>query len=432
MDIFHTKIESSRANATDALEVAKVEVDLMEPAQFDTTLAFEKAFQVYQRTTKQKFQPIRSTLATKANDLEIAKGDDAQEQPSIPTDLIKYSSIVYGCKHGREKKSKKKVSSTTALCEAHMWVRAVFLPSDEKWVVRIERMRPFHNHVLTEARSTTARNSSAESKPARRAEPSIAASKAMAPFKFRQLCRSGKFQSNSAGFSGGFAQANLVILPKEHAFDFLLFCQRNQKPCPLLEVSDPGCVEMKRVAPGSDIRTDLPKYRIFEHGVLTAEVSDIRSYWRDDLVTFLVGCSFSFEEALQNAGLHIRHQDEGKNVPMYRTNIPCDSAGVFSGNVVVSMRPFTPADAILASVITARYPNVHGSPLHVGSPKDIGIANIATPDYGDAVTIRKGEVPVFWACGVTPQNVLLASKPAFAITHAPGHMFITDRRNDAL
>ncbi|ETV87656.1 hypothetical protein H257_01155 [Aphanomyces astaci] len=256
--------------------------------------------------------------------------------------------------------------------------------------------------------------------------------KSLTPEQFRLRCRDGSFQSNSAGYCPGFAQANLVILPKEHAFDFLLFCQRNPKPCPLLEVSDPGCVDMRRFAPNSDIRTDLPKYRVYKHGVLTEEVIDIKPYWRDDLVTFLLGCSFSFEDALQNAGLSIRHQDEGKNVPMYQTNLPCDPAGVFSGNLVVSMRPFSPKDAILASVITARYPNVHGSPVHVGDPQAIGIADISQPSYGDAVTIQPGEIPVFWACGVTPQNVLLASKPAFAITHAPGHMLITDRRNDTL
>ncbi|OQS04434.1 hypothetical protein THRCLA_03333 [Thraustotheca clavata] len=254
----------------------------------------------------------------------------------------------------------------------------------------------------------------------------------MTPKEFREVCRSGDFDSNSAGYAPGYAQANLVILPKEHAYDFLLFCQRNPKPCPLLEVSDVGNIEMKRTAPGSDIRTDLPKYRIYEDGVLTAEVTDIKEYWKDDFVTFLLGCSFSFEDALENAGLAVRHLQEKRNVPMYRTNIPCDSAGVFSGNLVVSMRPYKPRDAIKAAMITGRYPNVHGSPVHIGSPCDIGINNINAPDYGDAVTIHPDEVPVFWACGVTPQAVLLASKPAFAITHAPGHMFVTDLVNESL
>ncbi|OQR98431.1 hypothetical protein ACHHYP_08666 [Achlya hypogyna] len=255
---------------------------------------------------------------------------------------------------------------------------------------------------------------------------------ATTPRQFRELCRSGSYADNSAGFAPGYAQANLVILPKEHAYDFLLFCQRNPKPCPLLEVSDVGAVEMTRTAPGSDIRTDLPKYRIYEHGKLTAEISDIRDYWRDDLVTFLLGCSFSFEGALANAGLNVRHWEEKCNVPMYRTNVPCDSAGVFSGKLVVSMRPYKPRDGIKAAMITGRYPNVHGSPVHMGNPADIGIADINRPDYGDVVTIREGEVPVFWACGVTPQAVLLASRPAFAITHAPGHMFVTDIANESL
>ncbi|EQC27830.1 hypothetical protein SDRG_14414 [Saprolegnia diclina VS20] len=254
----------------------------------------------------------------------------------------------------------------------------------------------------------------------------------LTPSEVRAECRRGNLTTNSAGYAPGYAQANLVILPKEHAYDFLLFCQRNPKPCPLLEVSDVGCAEMKRTAPGSDIRTDLPKYRIYEHGQLTAEVTDIRDYWKDDFVTFLLGCSFSFEGALENAGLRVRHLEKKCNVPMYRTNIPCDPAGVFSGNLVVSMRPYKPADAIKAAMITGRYPNVHGSPVHMGSPADIGIADVNKPDYGDAVTIRDGEVPVFWACGVTPQAVLLASRPAFAITHAPGHMFVTDVPNESL
>ncbi|CAK4402325.1 unnamed protein product [Aphanomyces euteiches] len=387
-----------------------------ESAQFESTAAFDEAFESYQKSTNQDFVLLSAKLASKVND---RKANTSNWTP-IPTDAIKYISAKFCCKFGATKgRNGRWAPQKTDGCKAFISVRAVFLPTETSWVLKVDKVDRSHDHTTV---------SNTRPLPV----PKATLSKDMTPAQFRSLCRSGKFESNSAGYCPGFAQANLVILPRAQAFDFLLFCQRNKKPCPLLEVSDPGCVEMLRVAPGSDIRTDLPKYRIYNDGILTKEVTDITKYWRDDLVTFLLGCSFSFEEALQSAGLAIRHQEEGKNVPMYRTNIPCDSAGVFSGNMVVSMRPFKPADAITASVITARYPNVHGSPVHVGSPKDIGIKDIGKPDYGDAVTIRRGEVPVFWACGVTPQNVLLASKPAFAITHAPGHMFMTDRLNDTL
>jgi uncharacterized protein YcsI (UPF0317 family) len=246
----------------------------------------------------------------------------------------------------------------------------------------------------------------------------------------RHAARSGELTGPTCGLAPGFLQANLVILPQSLAFDFLLFCQRNPKPCPLLDVTDPGSPEARELAPGADLRTDLPKYRVYQHGKLINEPTDIRRWWRDDLVAFLLGCSFSFEEAMQRAGLPIRHIDEGRNVPMYRTNIPTKPAGIFHGPTVVSMRPLTVAQAIRAVEITSRFSKAHGSPIHVGNPEAIGIADIHRPDFGDSVTIDPGEVPVFWACGVTPQAVLMEVKPELAITHSPGCMFVSDVRAD--
>lgn len=249
------------------------------------------------------------------------------------------------------------------------------------------------------------------------------------PSEIRQACRSSNFTSQTSGIANGFAQANLCILPKDRAFDFLLFCQRNPKPCPLIEVLEPGQFSFGN---DIDIRTDLPKYRVFRDGVFCEEVTDIADYWREDFVTFVIGCSFSFEEAMIRAGLSVRHVEESCNVPMYNTNIPCKPAGCFQGNMVVSMRPLIAKDVIKAVEITSRYPRVHGSPIHIGDPSSIGIHDINMPDYGDAVSIKPGEIPVFWACGVTPQAVCMASRPEICITHSPGHMLILDIRNDEL
>ena len=245
----------------------------------------------------------------------------------------------------------------------------------------------------------------------------------------RLACRDGSLSGPTPGLAPGFVQANLVMLPKDWAFDFLLFCQRNPKPCPLLDVTEPGDPEPRGVAPGADLRTDLPAYRIWNHGELVAEPTDVKAYWRDDLVSFVIGCSFTFENALLERGIPIRHIEQNRNVPMYRTNRPCQSAGRFSGPMVVSMRPLTPSQTISASLVCAKYPLAHGAPVHFGDPAAIGIADIDTPDYGDAVEIRPGEQPVFWACGVTPQAALAQAKPPFAITHKPGHMFLTDLRD---
>jgi uncharacterized protein YcsI (UPF0317 family) len=229
--------------------------------------------------------------------------------------------------------------------------------------------------------------------------------------------------------SPGHVQANLAILPKELAFDFLLFCQRNPRPCPLLEVVEAGEVEPSDFAPGADLRTDTPLYRVYEYGEMTAEVEDISEYWRDDLVSFLLGCSFSFETAMTDAGIPLRHQEQGKNVAMYITNIQTAPAGVFSGPMVVSMRPIKREQVVRAVQVTSRFPATHGAPVHIGSPGDIGIRDLDLPDFGEAVEIKPDEEPVFWACGVTPQAVALNCKPPLMFTHAPGRMFITDQRD---
>lgn len=248
----------------------------------------------------------------------------------------------------------------------------------------------------------------------------------------RAACRAGVYTSPTPGLALGFVQANLVILPRDWAFDFLLFCQRNPKPCPVLDVTEPGSPEAKLVAPGSDLRTDLPAYRVWCDGELVEEPHEITSHWRDDLVSFVIGCSFTFENALMAAGVPVRHIEQGVNVPMYKTNIDCKPAGRFSGPLVVSMRPLLPALAVKATQVCSRFPRAHGAPVHLGNPEAIGISDISKPDFGDAVEVRAGELPVFWACGVTPQAAVMHAKPPFAITHKPGHMFLTDLKDTDL
>ena len=247
----------------------------------------------------------------------------------------------------------------------------------------------------------------------------------LAPAQLRAMCRNGTFIGQTAGLGLGHVQANLMILPTADAFDFLLFCQRNPRACPLIEVLEPGQFN-PRCAPGADIRYDLPAYRVFEHGEMVGEVNDLDVLWRDDLVTFLIGCSFSFESALIDAGIRLRHVEDGTNVAMFRTDIPCQSAGRFHGNLVVSMRPIKCLDVARAVEISGRFPQVHGAPVHVGHPGAIGIGNLAQPDFGDAIVVHEDELPVFWACGVTPQNVVQASRIPFCLSHSPGRMFITD------
>jgi uncharacterized protein YcsI (UPF0317 family) len=256
--------------------------------------------------------------------------------------------------------------------------------------------------------------------------------KLLSPKEIRALIRREKWDNPTAGLAMGYAQANLVILPQGYAFDFLLFCQRNPKPCPLLEVMEPGKFRTEFLSKEADIRTDIPRYNVYRKGKLDRTVRDIRSLWKNDFVTFLLGCSFSFEEALLRSKIPIRHIEENKNVPMFITNIPCKPAGVFHGPMVVTMRPVPPDKVTRAVQITARYALVHGAPIHIGDPSKIGIKNMSKPDFGDPVTIKKGEIPVFWACGVTPQAVLMRAKPEFCITHTPGHMFISDLLNEEL
>ncbi len=248
----------------------------------------------------------------------------------------------------------------------------------------------------------------------------------------RSVIRQGRWTQHTSGLADGYVQGNVVILPAALAGDFQDYCQRNPKPCPLLAVSEPGQAGLPALGADIDIRTDVPRYRVWRDGELTDQPTDISDLWRSDLVTFVIGCSFSFEEALVQRGLRIRHIDQGRNVPMYRTNIATEAAGPFQGPMVVSMRPFKAADAIRAVEITARFPNVHGAPVHLGNPAEIGITDLANPDYGDAVDVRSGEIPVFWACGVTPQAAITQARPAFCITHAPGAMLLTDLLNHQL
>ena len=248
---------------------------------------------------------------------------------------------------------------------------------------------------------------------------------AMSPHALRELCRNGMFRDATAGIAAGYVQTNMMCVPRAQAFDFLLFCQRNPKPCPLVEVVEAGSVS-PLCAPGADLRSDLPGYRIYEDGVLTQEVDDIRALWREDLVTFLIGCSFSFENALIEGGIPLRHVECHLNVAMYRTTIPCQPAGIFQGNMVVSMRPIKSRDVARAVEISGKFPQVHGTPVHIGHPAAIGIADLWRPDFGDPVPLREDELPVFWACGVTPQSIAETSRIPFCITHSPGKMLITD------
>lgn len=248
----------------------------------------------------------------------------------------------------------------------------------------------------------------------------------------RASIRRGAHTGPTSDLAHGYVQANLMILPKSLADEFLLFCQRNPKPCPLLAVTEPGQHSVPALGQDIDLRSDVPKYRVWRHGELVSEPDNLMDVWRDDLVSFAIGCSFSFEEALLANGIDIRHISQGRNVPMYRTNIATASTRSLHGPLVVSMRPMKASDAIRAVQITSRFPAVHGAPIHLGDPALIGIQNIDQPDYGDSVHINEGELPVFWACGVTPQSVINTVKPVFSITHAPGHMLITDISNASL
>lgn len=246
------------------------------------------------------------------------------------------------------------------------------------------------------------------------------------PREARALFRAG-LRTPTSGWCAGFTQANLLAVPREQAYDVLLFSQRNPRACPVLDVSEPGATATPMF--DGDLRSDLPAYRVYVDGEAAKEVDDVRDQWRDDLVAFLIGCSFTFEDALLAAGVPIRHVEQGRNVPMYRTSVACRSAGRLGGPLVVSMRPVRSEHIAAAVRVTARYPSVHGAPVHIGDPTALGITDLDRPDFGDPVDIRDGELPVFWACGVTPQAAVMASRPPLAIGHAPGHMAITDGRD---
>ena len=249
----------------------------------------------------------------------------------------------------------------------------------------------------------------------------------------RAACRSGQWRSPTAGLANGYVQANIVMLPADAADDFQAFCEANPIPCPLLERIPPGSFEPAHFAPGADLRTDAPRYRVYRHGVSDpGEPTDVLDEVQPDMVGFLLGCSFTFESAMARAGFELRHQTQGVNVPMYQTTMACRPAGAFAGPMVVSMRPVQANRVPEVCDITARYPSVHGAPVHAGDPATLGIQDINQPDWGDPVEIRPGEVPVFWGCGVTPQAVAQSSRPALMITHAPGHMFVTDRLDSEL
>jgi len=248
----------------------------------------------------------------------------------------------------------------------------------------------------------------------------------------RQRARRGELTDITLNLAPGIVQCNVTILPKNWATDFLKFCWANPKPCPLLAVSNAGDPMLPSLGEDIDIRTDLPMYRLFRDGVMERDVLDIRDLWQDDWVTFALGCSFSFDEALRDANVPPRHLQLGISTAMYRTNIKATPAGPFRGTYVVSMRPYKPAEAIRAIQVTSRFPNVHGAPLYFGNPADIGIQDITKPDFGDFYPVYEGEVPVFWACGVTPHVIIEQAKPPICITHKPSHMLLTDLLNAEL
>ncbi|QHJ01612.1 putative hydro-lyase [Xylophilus rhododendri] len=255
---------------------------------------------------------------------------------------------------------------------------------------------------------------------------------ASSPSAFRQLVRAGRFTAQTAGQCPGFTQGNLAIMPSAYADEFLRFARRNPKSCPVIGMSEPGDPSVPELGQDIDLRTDIPGYCVFRDGRMVEEVPHLRELWREDLVGFVIGCSLSFEEALLEGGVPVRHIEQGTTVPMYDTDRPNGAAGRFGGNGVVSMRPMSAAQAIRAIQITSRFPATHGAPVHFGDPAEIGIADIDRPDYGERAEIRPGEIPVFWACGVTPQQAIRSAGLPFAITHKPGHMLVTDVRNSHL
>jgi len=248
----------------------------------------------------------------------------------------------------------------------------------------------------------------------------------------RDACRQGAFTCTTAGHAPGCVQANLVMLPREYCEDFRAFCANNAAPCPLLEMTQPGVCETTKLAPGADLCTDLPRYHVWRFGEMVEERLDVADLWQHDMQAFLLGCSFTWEDVLAAANLTPRHVEEGRIVPMFDTRIALKGSGPFQGNMVVSMRPYLAEDVERVTDITGAYPAAHGAPVQVADPASIGVSDDLKPDYGDPVTVRKDEVPVFWACGVTPQNAIRNAKLPLVITHAPGHMFVGDVSNEEL
>jgi uncharacterized protein YcsI (UPF0317 family) len=247
----------------------------------------------------------------------------------------------------------------------------------------------------------------------------------------RAALRDGRYRGHTAGLGAGYLQANIVILPGVTALDFMRFCQRNPKPCPLVGVSDTGNPMMHTLGRDIDIRSDVPAYNIYRHGRLDGTATDIRDLWSEDMVAFALGCSFTFEHALMQAGIPLWHVAHDTTVPMFRTLLPCVPAGPFRSNMVVSMRAIEPDRVDEAIALSRRYPLAHGAPVHVGDPSALGIADLSHPDWGDPAPVTGDQVPVFWACGVTPQAAIEAAAPPLCITHKPGHMLITDIPEDA-
>jgi uncharacterized protein YcsI (UPF0317 family) len=262
-------------------------------------------------------------------------------------------------------------------------------------------------------------------------EPSPSLAWALTPNDARARIREG-FNGNTSGMAPGYAQGNLVILPQDWAEDFASYCRANPTPCPLIGMTEVGKSLVPMLGDDVDLRTDLPRYRVWRDGVLVQELDDISAIWQDDFVGFVLGCSLSFEHALELAGLRVRHVDEGKVVPMYRSSIQTTRVGRFRGPMVVSMRPYTPQEAAIAYEVCAALPGAHGAPVHMGDPGAIGIQDIAVPDEGEPTAILAGEQPVFWGCGVTPQAAAMEARPPICITHAPGHMLVCDVRVEDL
>jgi uncharacterized protein YcsI (UPF0317 family) len=249
----------------------------------------------------------------------------------------------------------------------------------------------------------------------------------------RLLFRTGQYAGYTSGFSQGYVQGNLCILPQKYALEFATYCQRNPKPCPLIAIGDVGDPYLPMLGEDLDIRTDVPRYRVFRDGEVIEEPTDIRHLWRDDLVAFVWGCSFSFEQALMEAGVTLRDVARGDNVVMYQTNIDTFPVGAFAGKIIVTMRPLVPAQAIVAIQVTSRFPSVHGAPIHIGAPELIGISDLEKPLFDlKPPQMRPDEIPVFWACGVTPRLAIERARPSFCIMHKPGSMVISDHLNSSL